>query len=166
MDLENSTLFQDPYGNPPFIEKAYAPITNVEQINVGLAKTYYKLSLDAGYNRDSRVEGATYGTFAVHPKTRLIGQVSAGTTTFDVDSTVGFPNSGELSVRYNDKKLGIVSYTSKNLNQFFGVSDVIGIINDAEDVGINTYCYAASNTGDGSIIKVRLSSVLESLNYG
>ena len=59
MDLENSTLFQDPYGNPSFIEKAYAPITNVEQINVGLAKTYYKLSLDAGYNRDSRVEGAT-----------------------------------------------------------------------------------------------------------
>ena len=166
MDLENSTLFQDPYGDYAFIEKAYAPITNVEQINVGLAKTFYKLSLDAGYNRDSRVEGATYGTFVVHPKTRLIGQVSAGTTTFDVDSTVGFANSGELSVRYNDKKLGIVSYTSKTLNQFFGVNDVVGIINDAEDVGINTYCYGASNTGDGSIIKVRVSSVLESLNYG
>ena len=165
MELENSTLFQDPYGDPSFIEKAYAPITNVEQINVGLAKTFYKLSLDAGYNRDSRVEGATYGTFITHPKTRMIGQVSAGTTIFDVDSTVGFPNTGELSVRYNDTKLGIVSYTSKNLNQFFGCSNVIGIIEDAEDVGINTYCYAQSNTGDGSIIRVRVGSVLESLNY-
>ena len=100
--------------------KAYAPITKVEQISpgiTGVGKTYYKISLDAGYNRDSRVEGATYGTFVVHPKTKIIGQVSAGTTIFDVDSTVGFPQSGELSVRYNDNNLGIVSYKSKNLNQ-------------------------------------------------
>ena len=30
-----------------------------------------------------------------HSKTRVIGQVSAGTTYIDVDSTVGFPTSGE-----------------------------------------------------------------------
>ena len=169
MELENATLFQDKYGDPTFIEKAYAPITNVEVISpgiTGIAKTYYKISLDAGYNRDSRVQGATYGEFVVHPKTRLIGGVSVGATIFDVDSTVGFPNAGELSVVYNDTTTGIVSYSSKNLNQFFDCTNVTGIIEDSEDVGINTYCYAASNTGDGSTVKVRITSVLHDFAYG
>jgi hypothetical protein len=169
MELENATLFQDKYGDPTFIEKAYAPITNVEVISpgiTGIAKTYYKISLDAGYNRDSRVQGATYGEFVVHPKTRLIGGVSVGATIFDVDSTVGFPYSGELSVVYNDTTSGIVSYSSKNLNQFFDCTNVTGIIEDSEDVGINTYCYAASNTGDGSTVKVRVTSVLNDFAFG
>ena len=33
MELENATLFQDKYGDPPLFEKAYAPITNVEVIS-------------------------------------------------------------------------------------------------------------------------------------
>ena len=35
--------------------------------------------------------GAEYGSF-VFPKTRLIGDYTEDATTFDVDSTVGFPN--------------------------------------------------------------------------
>ena len=57
-------------------------------------------------------------------------------------------------------------YHSKNWNQFFDCTNVTGIIQDAEDVGINTYCYAASNTGDGSVVKVRLNSVLEDFAFG
>ena len=83
MNLELSTLYQDPYqGNN--IEKAYAPITHVEPINVSAGTTFYKLSIDAGYNRDSRVEGATYGTFVTPPRTRVIGEVGAGLTVVDV----------------------------------------------------------------------------------
>ena len=61
----------------------------------------------------------------------VIGQVAAGSTIFDVDSTVGFPISGELFVEYNDEKTGVVSYTSKNLTQFFGCSNVTGILANA-----------------------------------
>ena len=73
--LANSTLFQQPYGEN--INKAYAPITDVKPIDVGYGQTYYRLSIDAGYNRDIRVAGAIYGDFNVQPTTRGIGAVSA-----------------------------------------------------------------------------------------
>jgi hypothetical protein len=95
LNLLNATLFQDEYLD---ISKAYAPIADVEVVISELGTTYYKLSLDSGYNRDIRVDGAIYGNFVVHSKTQLIESVSTGTTTLSVDSTVGFPQSGELSV--------------------------------------------------------------------
>ena len=162
-ELENSTLFQDKYGD--ISERAYAPVTKVEPINVGTGKTFYKISFDAGYNRDLRVDGSVYGTFVVHDKTRVIGGVAAGSTSFDVDSTVGFPDSGELTVEYADATIGIVSYTSKSINQFFGVSNVTADIPDATNVGINTYTYGYSNVDTTELVKVNITSVLNSLNY-
>ena len=44
-----------------------------------------------------------------------IGQFKSSPTIIDVDSTVGFPNSGELEVIYSDQTTGVVSYTSKSL---------------------------------------------------
>ena len=162
LELENSTLFQDKYED--ISERAYAPVTRVEPINVGAGKTFYKLSFDAGYNRDVRVDGSIYGTFVVHDKTKVIGGVALGSTTFDVDSTVGFPDSGELTVEYADATIGIVSYTSKSINQFFGVSNITADIVNASNVGINTYTYGSSNV-DQSEIKVNITSVLNKLNF-
>lgn len=117
-ELVNSTLKQDEYGDIP---KGYAQISNVEKILTDSNKSYYKLSFDAGYNRDIRVDGALYGTFSVHPNTKLIGNVLPGAKTLDVDSTIGFPKSGELSVTYFDGTEGIISYSSKSINQFLDV---------------------------------------------
>ena len=163
MDLTDSTLFQNDYSDT--ITKAYAPITKVEKIISGLGQTYYKLSIDSGYDRDIEVEGSIYGAFSIHPKTKLIGQVSAGTTVLDVDSTLGFPDSGELSVRYNDFSSGIVSYTSKSINQFYGCENVNGTILNAENIGINTYAYGQSFSNPNEIITVKIRSVLGSLDY-
>ena len=157
-ELEDATLFQDEYTET--ITKAYAPITSVEKIISGIGQTYYKLSIDSGYDRDIAVDGSIYGAFSTHPKTRLIGRVSAGSTVLDVDSTIGFPSSGELTFIYDDKSVGIVSYTSKSLTQFFGCSNIVNTILDKETVGINTY---ARNV-DGKI-KVRIRSVINSLDY-
>jgi len=162
-ELENSTLFQDKYED--ITERAYAPVTKVEPINVGAGKTFYKLSFDAGYNRDVRVDGSIYGTFVVHDKTRVIGDVAVGSTSFDVDSTVGFPDSGELTVVYSDATSGIVSYTSKSVNQFFGCSNVNAKIPDASNVGINTYTYGSSNVDQNETVKVNITSVLNKLNF-
>ena len=163
MDLELSTLFQDEYGEK--IDKAYAPITHIEKIAVGVGETYYKFSVDAGYNRDSRVEGATYGTFEISPRTRLVGGVSAGSTIFDVDSTVGFATAGELHFRYSDNTVGISSYTSKNLTQFFGLSGIGKTIDSAATVGINTFAYGNSIIDSDETIEVRITSVINSLEY-
>ena len=156
-ELELATLFQPSYGS--IIDKSYAPITDVEEVPAGIGVTYYKLSVDAGYNRDIGVRGSTYGTFVVHPKTKLVGSVSAGNTTLTVDSTVGFGNTGELRVTYNDETIGKVSYTDKTLTEFYGCSNITGTILDSSTVGINTLAHGVSNVS-GENIEVRICSVL------
>ena len=172
-ELRNSTLYQDTYGED--IPKAYAPITKVEKIKVydavrrktvkpvGITTdTYYKISIDAGFDRDINVEGSIYGKFSYHPKTKLIGEVGVGATTLDVDSTIGFPREGELSVVYKDTSIGIVSYSSKSINQFYGCSNVTGTIVDGSNLDINTYAYGRSVV-DGRELRLRLRPVLTNL---
>jgi hypothetical protein len=272
-NLINSTLIQNQYTG---FTKAYAPITDVEKIVSKNGKEYYKLSIDSGYNKDSRVDGALYGEFKVHSQTKVIGQydlrsftvtvrenpgtpppnnvfvidgltqqkltlvkgntyrfdisdssnnghpfifqtssggsisslyysvsgdgipgqagsyrnltinltapsetikyncsnhngmgadiiISANSandfTTLDVDSTVGFPNSGELYVTYNDQTQGTIRYESKSVNQFFNCSNITGIIEDSANIGISTYATDFNNT-----IKVRVTSVIKDFN--
>ena len=164
LDLDQATLNQEIYA-PGNIARAYAPITAVEKLQVGTAKSFYKLSLDGGYDRDVEVQGAIRGSFSIHPKTKLIGQVSSGATILNVDSTVGFGTTGELAVVYNDTTTGFVSYTSKTLTEFFGCSNVTGTISDGEDVGINTFAYGRSFRDQDEIITVRINSVLSNLEF-
>jgi hypothetical protein len=159
-NLINSTLIQDEYIG---FTAAYAPITKVEKIISKDAKEYYKLSFDSGYNKDITFDGSLYGEFKVHPQTKVIGQYNTdsvnGLTTLDVDSTIGFPYSGELNVTYDDQSKGIITYTSKNINQFFGCSNITGIINDSSNIGINTYARSFDD-----LIKVRITSVIKDFN--
>ena len=161
-NLDTATLYQDAYKFDKNIQRSYAPITSVEKIEVGYGKTFYKLNFDGGYNRDIGVEGTQYGQFKVEPSTKVIGAVSSGSTIFDVDSTVGFGTTGELYVTYTDTTTGVVSYTSKSLTQFFGVTNLTKNIADTTTVGINTFTYGRSKLNQDEIIKVRISSVYNS----
>jgi len=157
-ELVNATLFQDEYET---INKAYAPVAQVEKITSNDGKTYYKIGIDAGYSRDIRVDGSVYGDFSIHPKSKLIKNVSANSTYLDVDSTVGFPESGELYVTYNDNTTGTVTYTSKSYNQFFGCSNISKTILDGSSIAINTFAYGYSPTNE--LIKIRVNSVIEDI---
>jgi len=157
-NLENSTLYQKEYVG---FTSAYAPITKVEKIISKDGKEYYKLSIDANYDRDIRVDGAIYGEFKIHPQTKVIGKYAPNSTSIDVDSTIGFPESGELSVIYNDGSEGIVFYTSKNITQFFGCSNMVGIIEDSSSISLNVFAYGNSFINQNEIIKVRITSVLK-----
>ena len=159
-DLKNRTLYQGNYGNN--INYAYAPITDVEEVRVGIGETYYILKLDAGYNRDVGVRGAIYGEFSIYPKTQVIDRVSSGSSCITVDSTVGFDCPGELYLTYDNGSIGIVSYTSKSLNQFFNCTNISGTILDKSIVGINTFAYAAF---DDQEVRVRINSVLGGINF-
>jgi hypothetical protein len=164
-NLENATLYQDAYKFDDNLNAAYAPITSIEKIEVGYGKSFYKLSYDGGFNRTSgSAGGLTYGNFNIEPSTKVIGQVAAGTTVLDVDSTVGFGSTGELYVSYSNATTGIASYTSKSLTQFFGVTGISTIILDSTTVGVNTFTYGRSKIDQSEIIKVRVNSVLNSLN--
>jgi hypothetical protein len=154
----NLTLYQDEYLNIP---KAYAPITDVETVLSDDGNIFYKLKIDGGYNRDLIYDGTTYGQFSVHPKTRNIGKVLSGADYIDVDSTVGFPNSGDLYLIYDDQSIGIVSYKSKNLTQFLECSNITSDILDNTQISINTFAYATDQNGEN--ITVRINSILEKI---
>ena len=160
--IRGYTLIQDSYGTT--IDKAYAPITNVEKVSVSGASTdFYRLSIDSTFSSDKTYGGAEYGTFSVHPKTKCIGDYTTSSTTIDVDSTVGFPTSGELYVTYTDRKAGIVSYTSKAFNQFYGCSGITDNITNNTVIGINTH--AVATLADDTQVKVRITSVLGDIKY-
>ena len=69
-----------------------------------------------------------------------------------------------MYVSYSNATTGIASYTSKSLTQFFGVTGISTIILDSTTVGINTFTYGRSKLDQSEIIKVRVNSVLNSLN--
>jgi len=160
-DLVNKTLYQDVFENIP---KAYAPVSNVESVSVGLlTDRYYKISVDGStIKKEGTNTELLYDNFSSHAKTKVIGNVGIGQTFLDVDSTIGFPNSGTLTFAYNDSTIGIVTYSSRTYNQFL---DVIGIekpILDKTEIDQNTFAYAAgAGTTDG--IRVKIRSVLNEL---
>ena len=82
-----------------------------------------------------------------------------------MDSTVGFGTTGELYFKYVDNTVGIVSYTSKSLTQFFGLSGIGKTILSGETIGINTFAYGKSVLDQDETIEVRITSVIDSLNY-
>lgn len=162
-EIEGYTLYQNSYGD--IIDKSYAPITDVERILVSGASTdYYRISFDANYSRDLQYSGAEYGRFVSHPRTKIIGNYSSSDTTIDVDSTVGFPKTGELYLTYSDRSVGIVSYSSKSITQFYGVTGITQNILDNTIVGINTF--ATVTLPDESQVSVRILSVLTDLSIG
>ena len=161
-DLLNKTLFQDSFEN---ISKAYAPISAVEKISVGiLTNTYYKVSLDGSYNQGDASTELLYGEFSEHAKTKIIGQVGVGQTFLDVDSTIGFPNSGTLSFLFENGTSGVCTYSDKTVNQFLGINTT-GILNTISDntfIDQNIFAYAADDEfEDGVRLKIR--SVLKDI---
>ena len=115
--LKNQTLYQDAF--PEYdIESSFATVVDSQKIVRG-DKTYYQLSVDFDYSKDIDLSGGTVlGDFVAHPKTQNTVLVASGSSIIDVDSTIGFPDKGEIQI---DGKSGILTYRSKTINQFTGV---------------------------------------------
>lgn len=163
-NLLNKTLFQDSFGSNT---KAYAPVSHVEKVVVGvLTDSYYRISIDGSFNQTDGSTELLYGNFSVHGKTTVIGNVGVGQTFLDVDSTIGFPKSGTLEVNFNDGTSGIITYSSKTSTQFLGITptSITSQISDRTPVNQDTYAYGYDETtGDSQGIKVRIRSVLNNL---
>ena len=141
--LKNRTLFQNNFEN---ISKAYAPVGNVQKISVGInTNTFYKISLDAEPINPDGSTNLLYGNFSIHPKTKIIGQVGVAQTYIDVDSTLGFPNSGTLSFLYENGSSGVCTYSNKTTNQFLGINTtgITTSIADNTAIDQNTFAYAS-----------------------
>ena len=155
-DIQNITLFQD------FPSKSYAPITYSERILGKDSKVYYRLDVDAGYNKDITFDGAIYGDFKVTPKTKLVNPVSIGSSYLDVESTVGFAKTGNISFKYSDGTSGTLYYGSKTINQFRDVGYIYKEIKEEENVtDRDTFAYATIN---GKKVQCNVSSIISNVN--
>ena len=158
LDLLNKTLYQDEYSDYN-IENSYASITDVKKIFLG-GKEYYQLGFDADYDKDLILQGSLYGNFSSHPKTIVVSQVSAGATVIDVDSTIGFPDSGTLISTFSSGTEVALTYSGKSVTQFYNVSNATSEISPETEIRLDVYAYGYAGITTQNPIKVRIGSVL------
>jgi len=173
LDLENRTLFN--------LDGSSGTVSSVEEIEISnlfrdsvflddtselsseaLTKVYYLVSIDFDYDKDIETRGTTTGNFSIHPKTRLVSRAFSGDTHLDVDSTLGFPNSGQLIIDQPNGSTVNITYQSKSINQFFDCEGINQTINQREEVKDTSYSFAID--GDDEI-RVRITGVISELEY-
>jgi hypothetical protein len=165
--LVNRTVYQD---ESSFLAKARGTVTQVERIQRA-NKDYYVLSLDIGYQRDIDVDGTIFGEFSIHPKTLCItsikdvdssvGGFTPSSTSLDVDSTVGFPQSGKLIVDLENGSQITITYTDKTLTQFLNCSGITQEIPSGTEIKSNFYAYGYDDSQQ--IVKFRVTGVLSDI---
>jgi len=153
LDLKNRTIYQDS-------TNSRGTVTNVEKIDYSEGN-YYQISVDSGYQRDIDTNGSIYGEFKPNPKTQILNSVSAGSTFIDVDSTIGFPDTGKIISYDADDNEVSISYTGKNDNQFLSVSGVDVTLPETNNIRLDDFSYAT--VGLGNSIRVRMTSTLQEL---
>lgn len=174
-DLENGTLYQDEYLNIP---QSKGTVSKVESIQRG-DKFYYRISLDQ--TKENQYY-SNIGEFSIHPKSKTTVDILSNSDFIDVDSTIGFPESGELEVVKIINASGqpettvfgnrivtassqeiverfIVKYTSKTSTQFLGCIGIDRDIPINTSVRLNTFAY-----GNDGTIKVSVGGVISSVN--
>jgi hypothetical protein len=158
-ELLNGTLYQD---EDEFFPGASGTITNIQEI-IRQNKTYYKISLDFDYNKDIDVRGSVKSNFKINPKTIVTSDILSGSTYIDVDSTVGFPQSGELLVNLENGSQLIINYQSKTLNQFLECSGISQNILSGSEIKLNKYIYGYSSRNRQEQIRFRITGVISDL---
>ena len=129
-----------------------ASVSEVEAVTRN-RKTYYKLSLFVGYNDRSGIKGI----FTIPGKTKVIGNVSIGSSVITVDSTVGFTTAGNIISGINN-----ISYTDKTVNQFLNCTGISTDISTTNDIRSDEFVFGYENGDLSKEVKLRITGVLSS----
>jgi len=157
-DLLNRTLYQD---EDSYFKSTFGSVNNVEKVSRG-GKDYYAISLDYDPNVDLEKDSQR-SDFSIHSQTKLVTSCSIGSDVIDVDSTIGFPNSGFLVADLSNGTSLTISYTSKSYTQFYGCTGIDQELISGQNIRINSYAYGFVGS---DVVKVRVTGVLSNLNYG
>ena len=152
LDLQNETLIQTSTG-------AKGTITKVEPIAYDRGQ-YYQVGVDLGYDRDIDVRGTKFANFELNSKTKILNNVAVGATILDVDSTVGFAQTGNLTTTDSDGDTVSLSYDGKTINQFINVEGVLTNINEKTDIREDGYSYATVGLEQTEEVRVRVAGGL------
>jgi hypothetical protein len=127
-----------------------ASISNVEVLSRG-GETFYRVDLFLGFSDTDSIQG----NFIVTPKTKVIGNVSVGSSVITVDSTVGFSESGTVICGNNE-----INYTEKTINQFLGCSNINFNILNADDIRSDDLYFGYEKGDITKICSIRITGVL------
>jgi photosystem II stability/assembly factor-like uncharacterized protein len=108
-------------------------------------KVYYEIVL----SNDTKI-----GSFKATPITKTIIGSTPDESTIYVDSTIGFPNSGQLRIN-ND----YITYDGKNDNQFFNCT-ITNSIDRFVDVYLNDFVYSYEEGDIDRPVLMRVTSVI------
>jgi len=114
--LEGQTLYQDQDSFNSDVLPANGSIYAVDSFVSG-ENTYYKIRIFSGYSNNLNPKGSISGKFLPTFSTYCVEDVSVGSNSIIVDSTVGFPKSGLLYIGEN-----VYTYSDKTNNQFLNVA--------------------------------------------
>jgi len=156
LDLVNLTIRQDKNEN---FKKASGVVKNVEKILKG-EREYYILSLD--YNYDIN-QSPVFSQFSVHPKTKTLKSFTTLDTIIDVDSTIGFPKSGNLKTILIDGREISISYQNKSINQFLecAIEENISL---GQELRLDDYAYYLDPRDPDKKITFRICSIISGAN--
>ena len=148
LKLNGETVFQET-GN---VEESSAAIYLVEYRPVD-GKDLYEISFDSS---------SFLYSFRTTKKSNVSKKVTSGSTTINVDSTVGFANSGTLKVS-NGSVLYDVTYTERTNTQFLGCSGIVTDIEFGSEVLESNFAYAYDK--DGEKVEFRIINVIGNIDF-
>lgn len=151
-ELADKTIFQDEYND---IAKSFGTVTAIEKIFKN-KKEYYILKLDYDFDKDVSVSGSIFGNLNIHPTTIVTDNAPISSNTLVVDSTIGFPKSGELVINEETGDF-VIAYNGTTVNQFLNCDGITQFIASGTRVRVNTYAYGYSSNKK---IKFRITGVL------
>ena len=127
-----------------------ASISEVEVVTRN-RKTYYKIGLFVGFNDRTGIQG----TFTIPGKTKVIGNVSVGSSVITVDSTVGFGTTGTVISGINT-----ITYTDRTINQFLNCTGVSTAISTTDDLRSDENVFGYEDGDLTKKVELRITGVL------
>ena len=150
-DLKSQTIYQkDENGNIV----AYGSVVDIEEIKRD-DNLFHRINIDYDEDKDTNVFGSVFGDFRIDPNTKVIGNVSLGSTYITVDSTIGFGTTGTLSITYDANNSGIITYSSKSINQFYDCVGVTSAISDKSTIYQDVASYGYDSAGEEISFRVK-----------
>ncbi len=113
--------------------------------------TYYKINLFVGYG-DEVVDGK----FNIPGRTKVIGNVSVGSSVVTVDSTIGFGATGTVICGVNTS----VTYTNKTVNQFLGCTGITSAINSTDTLRSDEVIFGYEDGDLDKKVEMRITGVV------
>jgi len=146
LKLKGESIFKNKLNTD--INVSVSEIEPFTRIGVG---TYYKFGLFI----DNKGSNEITNTFDVTSNSKVIGDVSIGSSIITVDSTIGFSTSGILVSGDNT-----INYTHKTVNQFLGVTSITSPIKSTDNIRSDDYYYGYENGDVNNQVLLRFTGVL------